>query len=192
MAEQQKQETTKLVKQQKREWAQVIAPKSLQNQEVGEIAFTDPNTIAGRQIRLNADQFSGGKSNFSQWLTLQITEVKGKTAYTRLRSFEIVKSFVSKMARTETKNIDFVQIHQCKDAKIKYKFILFSNKRIPHRVSAKTQVLISKIISDQLSKKESEEVMSPKFIKNLEKQIQKDTRKIYPFKKILITRVVLL
>lgn len=186
-------ETTKLVKQQKREWAQVLAPKSLQSQEVGEIAFSDPNTLLGRQIRINADQFSGGaKSNFSQWLTLQITDVKGKTAYTRLRSFEIIKSFISKMARTETKNIDFVQLHQCKDAKIKYKFILFSNKRIPHRVSAKTQDQISKIIKDQISKKESEEVMSVKSIKNLERQIQKDTRKIYPFKKILITRVVLI
>ncbi len=96
------QKKTKVVDKWKmKSWYAVLAPSSFDSREIGQIVATEEDTIPNRVIQVGLGELTGSfsQSNAYTNLKFRVSEVKGKTAYTKLIGHELVPGYIRTLAR---------------------------------------------------------------------------------------------
>jgi small subunit ribosomal protein S3Ae len=82
-------------------WYAVLAPTSFDSREIGQIVATEESTVPNRVIVIGLGELTGSfsQSNAYTNLKFRVSEVKGKTAYTKLIGHELVPGYIRTLAR---------------------------------------------------------------------------------------------
>lgn len=100
-----------------KQWYTVLAPASFDSKEVAEIISSDENNLKNRVLSLSLGEVTGQHSQSAMFTSLKfrITDVKGKSAYTKMIGHEISPSYLRTLSRRNRSIISVVYDIKTKD-----------------------------------------------------------------------------
>lgn len=164
-------------------WHKILAPKLFQEQEIGETPALEPSMLLGRTVQSNLLLLQKDFKKQHVEITFEVFDVKGNTAFTRVKRYEISPSYIKKTVRRDKDRIDDSFSCTTSDGfHIKMKpFVLtrFKTKNsIITAIRIKTRQLLQKAIQKQTYDQLVEDLVSYK----TQKMMWEDLKKIYPLR----------
>ena len=170
-------------------WYTVLAPQMFDNKEVGQIPATEDAHMINRIVKVSLAELTGDMSHSYVNLQLRITEVKGKTAYTKLIGHEISAGYLRTLVRRRRNVIYEVVDATTKDGvKLRIKVSLFTLKRIssPLKTALRNSVKdeVFNRVKDMDFQQTIQEIIFGKFSATLFNRI----KKLCPLKRIEVRK----
>jgi len=173
-------------------WYTVLAPQMFDSRELGQIPATEDANLINRIVKVSLTELTGDMSQSYVNLQFRITEVKGKTAYTKLVGHEISAGYLRTLVRRRRNVINEVVDVTTKDgAKIRIQVSLFTAKRVSSplktalRNAVKDEVLAR--VKDMDFQQTIQEIIFGKFSATLFNRI----KKLCPLKRIEVKKTEL-
>ena len=177
----------------KKKWISIVGPATLKNNFLGESYVYDPQILIGRKLKLNLSQVLGDMRKQNVNLGFKIKELKGNEAYAEIIYYEIVPAYVKRMVRTGKEKIDDSFVIETKNKiKLKIKPVIITKNKASRLILTKLRMITREKIN-QFSNKEDIDVIFDKVISGqLQKELDKNLRKIYPLNNFEIRRLEIL
>lgn len=134
MAEEKSKEGTKVKKQ---KWVQILAPKSFNNEIIGEIYASEIRSLVGRVVTVNLMTLSKDIKNQNANLRFVITQVEGGKGITELDGYYLIPASVRRLVRRGKKRIDLSFTCKTSDNKnVRIKPLIIPRTKVKSSVSA--------------------------------------------------------
>lgn len=94
----------------RKSWYSVLAPEMFEGKEIGQIIASDEKTLQNRVLRIGLAELTGTLGQASAYTTLnfRVSEVKGKTAYTKLIGHELSRAYIKTLVRRRRSKVSDV------------------------------------------------------------------------------------
>lgn len=173
-------------------WHKILAPKLFQEQEIGETPALEPSMLLGRTVQSNLLLLLKDFKKQHVEITLEVCDIKGNTAFTRVKRYEISPSYIKKTVRREKDRIDDSFSCTTSDGvHVRIKpFVLtrFKTKNsIATAIRAKTKQLLQKMIQKQTYDQLVEDLVTYK----IQKTLWEELKKVYPLRTFEIRMMAL-
>ncbi|MBI4214652.1 30S ribosomal protein S3ae [archaeon] len=115
----------------KKEWFTLAAPREFEEKPIGNTPADRPERVVGRVAEISLRELTGNINHQFVKLKLLVREVKGKTAYTDLVGFELMREYLRRNVRRRRSIIKSVQFLKTSDEKrIKVTTYVFTTRKI--------------------------------------------------------------
>lgn len=112
-------------------WYTVLAPSMFENKEIGRVPASEDSKLLNRVVEVSLSDLTGDISQSYIFLRFRISDVKGKTAYTKFIGHEISPSYLKTLVRRRRDVIGKVVDVETKDGvKMRVKLQIFTAKRV--------------------------------------------------------------
>ncbi|MFP4117868.1 MAG: hypothetical protein ACLFTR_03000 [Candidatus Woesearchaeota archaeon] len=171
----------------KKSWYKIVAPKVLNDVEVGETQAISPDAIVGRTIKSSLMSLNRSFRKQNVTVTLKVKEVKEKTGICDIQSYVMNPSGVKRLVKRRRDKIDDSFVCKTKDGKlvrVKPMILTRSNTSNP-TLSAMRHVMRYAFMSKILNLSYGqfiEEVLNDKIVKNVKKLVSY----IYPVRMVSV------
>jgi len=170
-------------------WYSVIAPDMFENKEIGQVPADDDAKLKDRIIRVSLGDITGDMTQAYTMLMFRVSEVKGKTAFTKLIGHELSPSYLRSLVRRRRDVIHDVMDVETKDGvKIRVKSSLYTARKASS--PAKTAVRNAARVEVTARAKEmdfqtfEQEIIFGKF----SSRIYKAVKRILPIKRVEVRK----
>jgi len=178
MAEEKSKEGAKVKKQ---KWVQILAPKSFNNEIIGEIYTSEIKSLIGRVVTVNLMTLSKDIKNQNANLRFVITHAEGGKGITELDGYYLIPASVRRLVRRGKKRIDLSFTCKTSDNKnVRIKPLIIPRTKVKSSVSAELRRAIISYCLEQLSKMTFENVIRELINSRLQKALKDSLKKIYP------------
>ena len=173
-----------------KDWYVIVAPKVFGEIEVGETLADDPAKLLGRTVELTLDELTGHMIRSSHTkLLLQISEVERGVARTRLVGHEVERDYLRSLARRRISKIDVNIVVTTKDGeKMRVKASCFTVRRASNMQEHTIRKEMEFVISERARELNLNNFMQEILLGKLSSDIYKRVRKIYPVRRVEITK----
>lgn len=166
-----------------KKWHKIVATKLFQEQLLGETPALEPNMLVGRTVNSNLMILQKDFKRQHVEIMFEVMDVKGDTAYTRIKKYEISPSYVKKTVRRERNRIDDSFAATTLDGMhIRLKPLLLTRFLVKNSVAtalrSKARSYILKIVPTQTYDSLVEDLVSYK----IQKALWEELKKIYPLR----------
>ncbi len=176
-------------KQVKKVWLNIVAPKVFNEVVVGETTTAEPENVIGRTLWVHYPQLSGDLTKHYIKVKLLITGVKGEQAHTKIYGYEITRPYLARFIRRRKSKIDLVKDVKLKDEKIRMKWVVLTayKANAAHRteIRKKLEELVEKVIPNY----SIEQLIVDIANKKVQKEFEKELRKVYPIAFIDVRKI---
>ena len=170
-------------------WYSIIAPDMFENKEVGQVPADDDTKLKDRIIRVSLGDMTGDMSQAYTMLMFRVSEVKGKSAFTKLIGHELSPSYLRSLVRRRRDVIhDVVDVETKDGVKIRVKSSLYTARKASS--PAKTAVRNAARVEVTARAKEmdfqtfEQEIIFGKF----SSRIYKAVKRILPIKRVEVRK----
>lgn len=171
-------------------WYNIIAPKVFGEVVVGKTLSADPSNLIGRTTYTTMRDITGNFSKQHIKLKLQIYDVKGDNAYTRLKGQCLSRDYMRSQIRRKTTRIEGVVDTKTKDgAEIRVKTIALAVGRAQTAQEKMIRKLMSKRISETASKQSLDQFMQDVVQGKISTIMYREASKIFPLKRVEVRKV---
>lgn len=82
-------------------WYALLAPEIFESREIGQLVADDEATLRNRVIRIGMGDLTGSLSQANAYTAVyfRVTDIKGKTAYTKFIGHELAPSYIKTLLR---------------------------------------------------------------------------------------------
>jgi len=112
-------------------WYQVYAPDMFDQKEIAEVPATEDSKLIDRVLRVSLGDLTGDMTKSYLNLKFRITEVKGKSAFTKLIGHYLSSSYMRSLVRRRRSIVDdVVDVVTSDDVKLRVKVAVFTSRRL--------------------------------------------------------------
>ena len=173
-------------------WYTIYAPDMFEKKEIGETISDKPEKVLGRRIQITMKDLTGDLKKSHINLVFKVNEVSGENAYTEFYKHELSRSYLRSQIRRRNSKVDSIINLKSKDG---FKIRTTTSAILTTRIQTSQKRAIRDVINQELEtscssndfNKFLEDVTSGK----LSSEIYKKARKIYPLKRVEITKIKL-
>jgi len=175
-------------------WYKIIAPKILNEINVGEILGpSESEGLIGRKISLPLSEISKELLKYYIKMTLRIKEIKGEQAYTDIVAYELTKPYLSRIIKRKGSRVDLIRDIKLKDNKpVRIKGLLMT----AFRTTNKQRKAVYHAFEEELEKfvidKDFEALISLFISGKPQKEMISHIKKVYPVKFLDIRSIEIL
>jgi len=174
-------------------WYTVNSPKLFGTRPIGETPAIEASEVQGRTMKVNMMTLTGNVRKQSVSAKLEINKVSGKEAFTMLKGYELLPSFVKRMIRKGRNRLDESIPCECKDgAKMRMKILILTRGMTTGGQQKELRVLIHKFVQEQAKALGSQEIMGNIMTNSYQKALKEKLSKIYPLKSCEVRKVDIL
>ncbi|MCW3136350.1 MAG: 30S ribosomal protein S3ae [Canidatus Methanoxibalbensis ujae] len=173
-----------------KQWYTIYAPENFGEMVVGETPADDPSKLIGRKVELTLEELTGRliRSSYTK-LILQIYKVEGDRAKTKLIGHRTDSDYLRSLARRRISKIDVNVVVTTKDGeKMRVKGSCFTVRRASNAQETLIRKEMESVIEERARSLELHPFMQEILLGKLSSDIYKRVKKIYPVRRIEITK----
>ena len=165
----------------KKKWVQIVAPRELDNINLGETPSFNPPDIKGRTIWVNLMQITNDPRKQNISLKLKMKEVKEDKVDTETVGYEISSSYIKRIVRVGRNKVEDSFLCTTKDnVKIRIKPILITIHNTKNSVISSLRREARKRLEKTVSEYDFHELISAVLGGRIQKELRVSLTKIYP------------
>jgi small subunit ribosomal protein S3Ae len=172
-------------KSKKKIWIKVFAPKTFNEQLIGESPCFEKEELIGRKLTTSMMSLTRDMKKQGINITFEITDIRGENAHTKIRGYSLIPASVKRMMRKNRDIVDesFNIITKDKD-KVRIKPLIITRFCSSKSIRTAIRKELRKTVALH-AQKISFETLTHDIISNkLQKTLKDKLRKIYPINKI--------
>jgi len=157
----------------------ILSPKVLNAEKVGETIAYEPERVIGRELKLNLGNLLRKAELRNKDVILKITKVEGTKAYSEIKGIQTKESFLKRIIRRRTTKIDVIERFYSKDGKkVKVKAYAIAYRK----VDREKRTAIRKKIENLFKENEINTIFRKVIYEKLGEKIKELSQKITPTK----------
>ena len=174
----------------KKSWYKILAPKLFDEKEIGETIALKPTVLEGRKIKVPMSIFTNKIHHQFNALTFKITEVKGKTAYTKLYEYEIARDSLRRYIRRRSSAIrSILNLTTADKKKIRLTIYIFTISKIDTFKQKSLRKVMDEGVRTFVSKNKYQKVFKDALSGELASSIYKKVKSLQRVKKVEISKI---
>ncbi|MBT7903032.1 hypothetical protein HN587_04140 [Candidatus Woesearchaeota archaeon] len=119
----------------KKKWFKVLASKEFNEYLLGETPTNDPSLIIGKTLKTSLMTLTGNMQKQNTNVVFEVDQVKGETAYTQVKKFEVTSAAIKRKVRRQKDKLEISFICLTKDdVLIRIKPLLITNSKTTSQV----------------------------------------------------------
>lgn len=174
-------------------WYTVLAPEIFERKEIAETVATDEKILMNRIVSRPLVEFVGAGSQTAMFTNLhfRITDVKGKTANTKLIGHTIDTSYIRSFARRRKSLVHrVVDIKTKDDESLRVKVIAITGSRVSENAKRNIRTAIDEQILAEAGQYRFDEIMQEILYGRLTSRLYNRLKQITPMKRVEVRRTV--
>ena len=169
-----------------KDWYVILAPSFLGKKKVAETPVTDPSSLTGRVLEINAADLLGNPGKYNMKIKLRINNTgteENKTVTTHFYGFALTREHLYRMVRKRTGKVRTFDNVKTKDGwELQITSVVILNRNTQNEIKRKVRAKISKYLTD-LAEKNTIESLVQYILNNIaQKNIKKICSRIYPIR----------
>lgn len=165
----------------KKKWIRIIAPRILNNAEIGETIVGDPSKVIGKLVEANVGFLNNDMRRQHMKLKLRIKEIKNNIANTEIVSYYTVKAHIKRSMRKGRSKVEDSFVVECRDkTKVRIKPFLVTRYKTKRSVLTDLKKSLKEFILNYCKRLSFEELIRSVIINGLQRDIKKGLKKIFP------------
>lgn len=172
-----------------KQWYTVFAPEIFDNKEIGEIPTSDEDSLKGRIIRVTLADLIGDISQSYVTIKFRVTEVKGKSAQTKLIGHELGRGYLRTLVRRGKTIINEVLKVKTKDGvPITIKLSVLTARKVSKRLAADIRAIIRTDISEKGKEMDFSQLEQEIIFGKFPARVFNKIKKLAPIKRVEIRK----
>jgi small subunit ribosomal protein S3Ae len=173
-----------------KEWYTVLAPKMFGDVRAGDTVTDDPTKLIGRRVEMTVDELTGKLiKNPNLKLLLEIYDVDHTNAYTRFIGHKIDGDYLRSLARKRSSKIDSnIEVVTKDGENMRVKSSCFTLKKASEAQIKLIRKLMEDVIRSRAASLELNKYIQEIILGKLSSDIYKVAKKIYPVRRVEITK----
>lgn len=169
----------------KKTWFEVIAPKLFEEAKVGNVVASEPEELIGRRVEPSMFELIGDVRKSHMKLVLEIDNVEGTKAITKVTSFELVRSYINSLVRRRTSKVDCIVGGLTQDGiKARIKVFAVTSQRCDTSQKQKIRRIMIAALRKLIAETSFETLLSDTITNKVQKTLKDEVKKIYPIKSV--------
>ncbi|MEM3412114.1 MAG: 30S ribosomal protein S3ae [archaeon] len=174
----------------KKEWYSVIATKDFEEKEIGLVPADEDTKLLSRVVKVPLKHFTNNLNHQFIDLFFRIVDVKGKTAYTRLEGFELLREYMKRHIRRRRSAIRAILELDLKEGKkIRVTAYAITKARTDTNKQQDVRKIMMAVLKDKALSMTFEEFIKKSIYGELSSEIYNSIKKIVPIRKVEIYKV---
>jgi len=171
-------------------WYAVLAPKMFGDVKAGDTVTDDPSKLMGRRVEMTVDELTGRLiKNSNLKLLLEIYDVDHTNAYTRFIGHKIDGDYLRSLARKRSSKVDSnIEVVTKDGENLRVKSSCFTLKKASEAQIRQIRKLMEEVIRSRAGSLEFNNYLQEIILGKLSSDIYKVTKKIYPVRRVEITK----
>jgi small subunit ribosomal protein S3Ae len=166
-----------------KKWFKVLAPKIFNSVEVGQTFSEEGKDLIGRKITVPLSRLMDDRGKQYVTVDLRISEIKGNSAETVVRSFKISRAHLVRYVRRRSSRIDSIDDVEAKDnKKMRVKSLLITAFKATRKQRYSLRKALSQEIRKELKEYTADAFLLAVSVGKLQMKIKKKLNKIYPIR----------
>ena len=165
----------------KKQWYEIVAPKSFNEKIIGETLAADAKQLIGRRIKVSLLEISRDCPKFYLTLYFQVDSVEGTKAYTKLVGSDCMRERIYRMVQRRLCRVDCIQDVKTTDGqnvRIKTLFVLI--RRAGSSLKSEARKKCKEVIDKIAKEKTFEELIKMIIADEIQQAVRKECNKISP------------
>lgn len=163
----------------KRQWYELYSPKAFGEKMLGETPANDPKSLIGRKIAVSLLELSRDYARFYIKLILQVGEVQGNKAFTKLVGHDIMRERIYRMVQRRVRRVDVIQDVMTKDnLKVRVKTVFVLIRRVGTSIKSATRQKARELIDAFAKEKSFEDLVRAVISGELQQLVKTECSKI--------------
>ena len=176
-----------------KKWYKVVAPKSFEEKDLGEIVSSDPKKLIDRVMRTSMRELIGSMSHQSTMLNFKIVDVKGTTAHTVLVGHEVQRSYIGRQLKRMKSVISMIIDLSTKDApRVRATAICFARGKMRAGQKALIRKKVADMLQDRGKKGDFNKLVQSIIFGKASTEMYAELKKVYPISKVEVTKTRIL
>ena len=165
----------------KRKWIKIIAPRILNNAEVGETLCGNVNKVIGKVVEVNVGFVLNDGRRHHMKLKLMIKEVKNDMANTNVIGYNVVRAHIKRSVRKGRDKVEDSFVVECKDKiKVKIKPFVVTRYKAKRSVLTELRKKVKEFCLDYCKRVNYEELIRFVISNSLQRDLKRGLKKIFP------------
>jgi small subunit ribosomal protein S3Ae len=157
---------------------------------LGEIPTTDPKSLVNRVLEVSLADVIGNPSKFYIKFRFKVDRVEGSKAFTTFDGYAVIKEQIFRMVRKRLQKVEVIRDVETKDGwKLHMKAIIMLNRNTDTNLQRKVRLKTMDILTDFTSKTSLDDLIKTISNNILQKNIKKQSSKIYPVRSCEVVRI---
>jgi len=174
----------------KKSWYKILAPKMFQEKEIGETIVLKEKNLIGRQINVPLSVFTNKILHQQTILSFVVSEIKGKTAYTEPKGFELTKDALRKDIRRRRSLIKTILNLKTKDGKkIRMTTYVFTITKIDTQKQKDLRAIVDEQLKDSVPKGNYLKIFQDSIYGDLASSVYKKIKKLHKIRRVEIGKI---
>jgi len=182
----------KRTKQKIKKWYEVVAPELFEEKTISEIPGVDDKSLLNRVVKMSLADITGkfDENGLYTNVWLQIDAVNGNRALTRIKGYEMMRSYVKTVVRRRRTTVDDVFNIKTKDnVLLKIKPIIITAHRVSRSAQTGIRLAVRETAKKLASEKSFNEVMKALLFGLFANELKNTAKKIVPIDRAIVRRV---
>ena len=170
-------------------WYRIVAPDMFDGAIVGETPASEPEELLGRTAEISLQDLTGDFSKVHIKAQFKVNGVRGGECVTKFIGHDMTSDYIRRLTRRRRSKIDSVFDTRTKEGYVvRIKILSVTDKRINSSIKQSIRDRMKKLLDDIVPQCTLPELVSKMIFSNLAKQVKKETKDIYPLKRVEIRK----
>ncbi len=170
-------------------WYVILAPDSFEGKEIAQVPADDDAKLLNRVVKVSLGDLTGDMTQAYTNLAFRITEVKGKSASTKLIGHELSPSYLRSLVRRRRDIVnDVVDVTTKDGAQVRVKVSLYTARKVSTPARAAVRHAIRGEIVERAKEMDFATFMQEIIFGKFSGRIYKAVKRIIPVKRVEIRK----
>ncbi len=169
------------LKQKKKVWYEIIAPREFNSLSIGETMSFNPDSLIGRKINLNLMSLTRNIKKQNMRVKFEIKQVKDGKALTELVSYNLIPAYVKRVVRTGRSKVGDSMQYSTKDGvKVKVKPLVLTKNIVTRSIVKSLRKESRKFLKEFTEKQDYDGFVSSVLSYGIQRNLRDYLKKICP------------
>ena len=170
-------------------WYSVLAPEMFESKEIAQVPADEDSKLADRKISVSLAEITGDRMHTYTNLHFRVSEVKGKTAFTKLIGHDLSPSYLRSLVRRKRDVInDVLDVTTSDGVGVRVKISIYTARK----TSGPARTAVRRVMREEIIAR-SKEMDFSTFVQEIvfgkfSSRIYKGVKKIIPVKRIEVRK----
>lgn len=176
-----------------KEWFTIVAPKFMDEREIGRTMAIEAEALVGRRIEVSAIEFTDDFSKYYMKFIFRIVKVENDKAFTEFDGSSCLRDYISRMVLRRVRRIDTVQDLVTKDSvKVRVKGLGIIGRRVKSSIQKVVGERMRKMIKATVEESTLENFIGKLLSDEIKNRMLQELRTTYPMRNFEIRKIEVL
>lgn len=172
-----------------KEWYEIVAPDLFGGETVAETPAEEAELLGDRTVKVNLQDLMPSADKYYIDVFLQVTDVEGSKAQTRIAGHTVASEHVSRMVSRRSNRVDAVTDVTTSDGEtVRVKVVGTTIRKTNSSRVKSVRERINEVVADRAEDATLDAFMESVFTGDLQGAVREEARKIYPLRDVEIRK----